>query len=1364
MDPLEEILGASAPMEALKDRVRHFLRTWSKARRPLPVLIQGATGTGKGLLARVLHRASPRANGPFVDLNCAAVPETLVESELFGFERGAFTDARQSKPGLIQLADGGTLFLDEIGLLSLAVQAKLLSALEDRAVRRLGGTRAQPVDVWIITATNEVLTEAVERGAFRQDLYYRLAALAFEMPPLRERGDDLLLLAEQFLARACADYGLVPKTLTPEARAALRAYPWPGNVRELGNVIERAAVLADAERLTAAHLAMPSVRAPREEPVVPPAGEASPFAPGPARDTMREQLLSVLTQNGWNISRTATALGISRNTVKARIARYRLRDPRDGYGTERASPMHAAFGAARATPARPIITGYWQPRRLGLLMVRVTTPAVTETTSRDVLASVADKILSFGGRLDGVSPSGLCGIFGLSPADEPMVLTAHCAMVIRQALRHLPPDDVSVMMGVHGAELLVDPGRDTPTLDAVGARAAWGILEALLARSDPGAVLVTEAAAALLRRRFTLWPLDDGSGYRMEGLWRAGPSRPRWSADLVDRREELALLEGRLGLASRGLGQMIDVAAEAGIGKSRLLLELATGKLAEHATYLEGRCSPASVSTPYYPLLSIIRDACSITEAHAADVVRARVMAAVQDAGAGASELTDLLVALLTTEAGAGPDMDPEVLKKRTFAAIRQLLIGRSRAAAPLLVAVEDLHWVDPTSEECLASLVERLGAASILLVSTYRVGYHPPWAGRSNVTRLVLPPLSPDDSRDVVQSVIAPGNVPDEIVDKILGRAEGNPLFLEELSRAALEHREGPAAHPVPETIEEVITLRMGRLRPRLRHLLGVAAVIGREAPLSLLRSVSELADQALEDSLEQLARGDFLFETGFHVAESGYSFKHALVHEVAYASLAASERAALHRRVVDAIEKLHPDRLSDYFEQLARHARLAADWPRAIKYLLQAGQKASTRSALTEAITHLSSGLELLPHLPEDGEHDRLELTFQTALGIVLRASRGSGVPETERAFARARELCERVGDDLQLGPIIVGQWASLLVAANYRGAQELASTLLALAERNGDPLVAAFGHRAMGMTAVHQGDFVTAREHLERGLARFRADEHHAEALRNFGAVPDISCLAYLGRTLWSLGYPDQALERSRQALVRAQEREGALDIATAMTMLTSVHQLRREPQQTRATTERALAYSREHGVTWWLVRNSLLLSWATAMEAGASEREAAVADMRQSMEEYRRTGTKLGLSWFSALLAQTHGAAGQPLAGLEVLDEALAHIAETGEGYHEAEILCLKGELLLMSHAPFVEAEDAFRRGLEVARAQQATGWELRVAIAYAGFLRDRGRAAEARDLLAPLRGWFTEGVDSADLRQARALLAELGAVD
>src|SRR5499426_2027450 len=231
--PLAALRGESDLMTAVRSQVAQLLARRPGGRRQPSILILGETGTGKGLLARTVHQAGPRRDGPFVDVNCAAIPDSLLEAELFGYERGAFTDARQAKPGLFQAAHGGTIFLDEIGLLPVALQGKLLTVLEDRAVRRLGSTRAEQVDVALVAATSVDLEHAIRDGRFRADLYHRLAVIALQLPPLRARASDILTLAEHFLARACADYGLSPRALTAEARDLLLAYPWPGNVREL---------------------------------------------------------------------------------------------------------------------------------------------------------------------------------------------------------------------------------------------------------------------------------------------------------------------------------------------------------------------------------------------------------------------------------------------------------------------------------------------------------------------------------------------------------------------------------------------------------------------------------------------------------------------------------------------------------------------------------------------------------------------------------------------------------------------------------------------------------------------------------------------------------------------------------------------------------------------------------------------------------------------------------------------------------------------------------------------------------------------------------------------------------------------------
>jgi DNA-binding NtrC family response regulator len=235
----------------------------ARAARLLPfrsagALIVGETGTGKELLARAIHTGGPRRGAPFVAVNCSALPGELIESELFGHERGSFTDAHSAKPGLFEVADTGTLFLDEIGDLPLSLQAKLLRVLEDKQIRRVGGTKSRTLDVRILAATNDHLAERVREGSFREDLFFRLSTVVLRLPPLRERGDDLILVAEALLERLAGEHGLPVPALTPDVLRRLRAHRWPGNVRELKNAVERALLLSPAGELNADELLPPA--------------------------------------------------------------------------------------------------------------------------------------------------------------------------------------------------------------------------------------------------------------------------------------------------------------------------------------------------------------------------------------------------------------------------------------------------------------------------------------------------------------------------------------------------------------------------------------------------------------------------------------------------------------------------------------------------------------------------------------------------------------------------------------------------------------------------------------------------------------------------------------------------------------------------------------------------------------------------------------------------------------------------------------------------------------------------------------------------------------------------------------------------
>jgi DNA-binding NtrC family response regulator len=275
------------------------------------VLITGETGTGKELLARAVHYNSPRSAAPFVEINCTTLPENLLETELFGYEPGAFSDAKVSKQGLFEVADGGTMFLDEIGDLSPGLQAKLLRVLEEKRVRRLGGVRDVSVDVRIVAATHVDLPSAIQSGRFRQDLFYRLSVFPIWLPPLRERGEDVFLLAEHFLSRFAREYEIRPPGLTPDIRRALRSHNWPGNVRELRNSIERAVLLGDGNLFVEDLFPQNSMPASSS-------GEL-PF-PAPMQLIEKAAARAMVTRCGGNKSEAAKALAISRKHLYTLLA------------------------------------------------------------------------------------------------------------------------------------------------------------------------------------------------------------------------------------------------------------------------------------------------------------------------------------------------------------------------------------------------------------------------------------------------------------------------------------------------------------------------------------------------------------------------------------------------------------------------------------------------------------------------------------------------------------------------------------------------------------------------------------------------------------------------------------------------------------------------------------------------------------------------------------------------------------------------------------------------------------------------------------------------------------------------------------
>ena len=1297
MDPVAELLGESPGIEAVRGKLRRLLERQQDARRVPPVLIEGETGTGKGLLARVIHRAGPRPDGPFVDVNCAAIPETLLEAEMFGFARGAFTDARRAKPGLFQAAHRGTIFLDEVGLLPKPLQAKLLKVLEERAVRRLGSTIDESVDVWILTATNEDLRGAVRERRFREDLYHRLAVLTLTLPPLRERGADILSLAEHFLARACADHGVAPKTLTAGARDALLAHPWPGNVREVGNLMERVALLSLDAEVTPEMLGLP-VTAPGKEPE--PAREETARS---LEDAVRDRVAEVLRQTSWNISRSASLLGISRNTLRARIERYSL--------TSRApaafAPRRAARPAlARTTPAAapapaPSAALRWERRRVTLLWAKITPSAKPDAqieASRG-LEVLIEKVTSFGGRVDGINPTGVLAAFGLDAIEDAPSRAAHAAMAIQKAgvrVRQGDPRAPTATIGIHLEQCLVGLGPRATELDVVARQKAVEVLTALVEYGEPGSVLVTGAAAPFLERRFELLDFAGGSLGRVFVLaGRGSRGLGRHAAPFAGRHREIELLWSRLDSAIRGQGQIVGISGEAGIGKSRVVYEFHQSVVGKPIGYVEAQCLFYGLATPYVPLLEALKASCGITDADTPEAMVEGLGVALREAAMDPAEAGPFLFHLLGLKAGAErlATLEPDAIKARAFETLRQMWIGRSRHL-PLVIVAEDLQWIDSASEEFFASFAETLACSPILLVLTYRAGYRPPWIDKSYATQVALLPLAPDESRRVLRSVLGASQISDALAARIVAKAEGNPLFVEELARAVREQGEPAANLAVPDTIQEVLLSRIGRLASEDKRLLEIAAVIGKDVPFSIVRAVAGVPEDALRAAFARLKSAEFLHETSVS-PDTEYTFKHALTHEAAYASMPPEQRSALHARIVEAIERRHPDRLADHVERLAHHAVLGGVWENAVGYLRQAAARSVSRSANREAVTYLEQALNALARLPESRGKTEQAIDLRLDLRLALLP-----LGELERILPHLREaeaLAERLGDQHRLGRVCLYMTGQLYLTGDHARALEYGRRTQAITEGLRDFSLEVATNAYIGQIDLVRGGYRAAAARFRRNVESIVGELIHQRFdLPQLPAVHSRFCLVLC---LAELGEFAEGIVAGEESVRIAGSIAQPLNLTVASSGLGVLYLRQGDLERAIAVLELGLELCRTWNLRIWFPRVASALGAAYAL-AGR------LADALPLLEEAVEQTTSMRLlsahSPTLTALGEARMLGGDLRQARELAQAGFTAADQNGERGHAAWALRLLGEIALRSgRADAERAREYFVRTLDLA---------------------------------------------------------------
>jgi class 3 adenylate cyclase/predicted ATPase len=1005
--------------------------------------------------------------------------------------------------------------------------------------------------------------------------------------------------------------------------------------------------------------------------------------------------------------------------------------------------------------------------------------------------AAAEVIRQYEGHIAQYLGDGLLVYFGYPTAHEDDARRAvHTGLGIVQAITALN----TRLVAQYGVELAVRLGIHTGPV-VVGVMGGGGRHEHLALGETPNvaarlqslapanAVVISAVTARLVRSAFALEELGTHTLHgvaepvavsRVRGLLATSSHDEEFVAAgaplLVGRDEEVGLLRRRWDQSKAGHGQVVLLSGEAGIGKSALVEALRALVRAEGLPRIALRCSPYHTNSALYPVIAHLEHLSQLEPDDPPATRLAKLEAGLRPSGLPLAEVVPLFAGLLSvpvpSERYAALTVTPQQQKQQTLDALTTWMMAEAERQ-PVLVAWEDLHWADPTTLELLGLVIDGVPTVPMLHVLTYRPEFSPPWPQRSHITPLVLTRLERPQVEALIAQRAGGKTLPVEVVQYIVVKTDGVPLYVEELTKMLLASPllraeadryvlTGPLRTvAIPDTLQDALMARLDQLN-RAKEVAQLGAVLGREFAYELLQAIAPQDEETLQAGLAQLVEAELLYQPG-RPPRTRYIFKHALIQDAAYASLLKSTRQQVHQQIAQVLETQFPALGETQLELVAQHYTAAGCAEQAVHYWQRAGQQASDRSADLEAISHFTTGIELLTTLPETPAHTEQALALHIALGAALQMAKGQAAPEVEDAYTRARELCQQMGETPALVPVLFGLWRFYVVRPQLHTARELGDTLLRLAQQAHDPALAVIAHYALGLTWFYLGALPAARLHLEAGIACYTPDQRHALVFR-MGQDPGVACRVHAARTLWVLGYPDQALAHIHEALALAQRLSHPFSLVFARCLAAFIYQFRRDVPAVHQHAEAAVALATEQGLPLWAAQGKSPRGWALAMQGQGEE---GIAQVRQGLAAYRATEAALTVPYFCTVLADVAAHVGHTEDGLQALAEDYTLVEQQEERYWEAEVSRLRGVLLLRQPgAPPAEAETWLQRALDVARRQEAKSLELRAAMSLGRLWQQQGKQAEARELLAPIYGWFTEGFDTADLQEAKALLEAL----
>jgi class 3 adenylate cyclase/predicted ATPase len=908
--------------------------------------------------------------------------------------------------------------------------------------------------------------------------------------------------------------------------------------------------------------------------------------------------------------------------------------------------------------------------------------------------------------------------------------------------------------------------------------------------AEPNSVVIADNTRKLLGN---LFDLEDLGAKILKGI--AGSSVRAWAAlrpssvesrfeglhgsaltELVGREEELELLLQRWSKAKTGEGQVVLLSGEAGIGKSRLTAALLERLVEEPHTRLRYFCSPQHTDSAFFPIIRQMERAAGFTHTDTGQAKLDKLDAVL--ALASTSKQDEALFADLLSLPNDGRypalELTPQQRRQKTLEALGSQLVALSRSR-PVLMIFEDAHWADPTSLEAFGRAVDQTATHPVLLLINFRPEFEPPWIGLPHVTILTINRLTRHEVEAVIDRVCGNKLVPAGIRQDIVERTDGIPLFVEEMTKAVLEAESQSAAEhaaaaipspaaAVPASLYASLMARLDRLGPA-KEVAQIGAALGREFSHALLAAVTRKPEAELRPALDRLVGAGLLFRQGAP-PQATYLFKHALVQDAAYGTLLREPRRALHWRIAETLESGFPEIAENQPEVLARHCTEAALIEKAASVWGKAGQRSIERSALVEAEAQLTRALDQIRTLPSTPALRRAEIKLQVALITPLMHVKGYAAPETKAAAERARMLIEQAEgmgepqeDPLLLFSVLYGFWIANLLAFNGDAVRDLAAHFLTLAEKQTATGPLMVGHRLMGISLLSTGDVTQGRTHLDRALALYNPVEH-ASLTARFGQDARVSILSYRGLALVLLGYPDTALTDVDRAVEYARDIGQAASLMFALEHTSLVNWLCGNYEAAKAHADECFTLADEKSSLFWKAAAMLARGDALALKGSAAE---AVETITSGLAAWRTTGSTMWLPLHMSCLATGYAGLGQFDEARRCISEAIGTIATTKERWFEPEVDRAAGEIALKSpEQGAAKAETYFKRALAIARKQQAKSWELRAAMSLARLWRDQGKPQQARELLAPIYGWFTEGFDTRDLKEAKALLDELHA--